>query len=249
MGEVDVVDAMMAKFAADVERRGWSQCWVGADFDGDENDTSAFAYTLGFTQTYGQPDLVMVGFGPNDSHTVFSLLAEKAAAGEQLEARSRPEGVLQPGHAPWLLEVNPETAEMFCTKRLYGSWDFRALQVVLPALDDSFPWEAGYPDGSQQKVLGRTPDQWLDKGRDFEDSDWSNHRPGRARAEMMREMRIDGRTLEDVGKEFGISGGRVGQILEATFGHTYVKEARARAGFFDSYPRPRPYRRFGRLIV
>lgn len=141
--------AMLKGIKADIKKYGFKTIGVlGDGFDG------SFAYTVGLEATYGHPELLMTGIGPDTAHFCFERLLEQVLAGSSLNFDDVMHGACR--FPMQIRRVNSKRAceeHMLLTKDFYGGSDeFQVLQLVYPDPKGVFPWQEGY-DFPQQELL------------------------------------------------------------------------------------------------
>lgn len=113
-----------------------------------------WAYSLGFMETYGHPEVIAFDMPPNIANSAFWRVAERLKAGEVFD---------QDGQ-PWIIEdeeigvwrrVHPTQIDApegwFSAGRLYrGRYtrraDYRVMQLVLRDEASRYPWDPGYDE-------------------------------------------------------------------------------------------------------
>ncbi|HEX8693668.1 MAG TPA: DUF4262 domain-containing protein [Longimicrobium sp.] len=138
-----------------VQAQGWT--YIYTPFEG---HPVAYGYTVGFTETFGFPEAVVLGLAQETIGFLFARLAEK------LRMCERPplDQPLDLGlTVPLVLRAIPaevarthlKIANVFYEHRTDG---YEAVQVVWPDAAGRFPWEAGYERaGNYQPQLFQGP--------------------------------------------------------------------------------------------
>ena len=127
---------------ANVERFGW-HCTSVAPREGD--DSPRFTYTVGLTQSYGQPEFIIFGLNSNVAHGILSILAKAAAAGE-MYSLDKPCDELVDGYSCAFVPVPRERYNDYVFSALwyYAEREFPLFQVVWPDRDGRYPWSHGF---------------------------------------------------------------------------------------------------------
>lgn len=132
-----------------VERIGFRVTAVGASRKGDP----AFAYSTGFPDTLGQPEVIVFGLPVEGMAAMIGELFDQCRAGLRLADGMEVTGLLG-GHACVMRAVKPEniTGEyfhfaMWYRQRQSGLAMTEAFQIVWPgAKSGLFPWDPGCSD-------------------------------------------------------------------------------------------------------
>lgn len=104
------------------------------------------AYTVGLTETYGHPEVVVFGLSPLEATKALQTVAAQVKSiGQTFTTDLVYRHVFQ-NHRAAFRHVPPEKAcsvlSLACQR--YGQGAFEALQLVWPDDADRFPWEKGY---------------------------------------------------------------------------------------------------------
>jgi hypothetical protein len=128
-------DELLFDLHGRIERDGWTAMHVEAG-----HDNPSWSYTIGLTESFDHPELVVVGLHPPDAAWLLGWVAARIDAGAGFEAG---EHILMPGAGIDVLvgEVHPDqwTNDVFNTwLNYYGALgppypERRALQLILPA--------------------------------------------------------------------------------------------------------------------
>lgn len=120
------------------------------DQDEDGPEPEQFAYSVGFTETVNQPEVIVFGFSPDLSASVINGVLDLCKSGFVMEDWKVIEGLLQ-GHRCVLREVELENliphyfnAAIWHAEQKRGKPFNRAFQIVWPGIDDGLmPWDKG----------------------------------------------------------------------------------------------------------
>jgi hypothetical protein len=134
--------------------------WHGINVVEDDNHPP-WSYTIGFYETWGFPELIILGRSRATAHHILETIALR------LEADDRPDlkattGTLISGAQCHFLEV----AERYYQDHVgFARWFYRKrhfplYQVVWPNTDGFYPWDAGAPTSFKewQPVLALPPE-------------------------------------------------------------------------------------------
>lgn len=111
---------------------------------GESDAEPAFTYTIGLYQNYRHPEICLVGFRPELSHTLLNLLGEAIKNGSTFREGPPYAEVIQ-NYPVYFLTLN--TSQVKST--LVRAWVFYegdtppALQLFLPDKNGKFPWDEG----------------------------------------------------------------------------------------------------------
>lgn len=133
-----------------LEREGWALDAVGARTDIDP-PLPRYAYTIGFEDRFGFPELCLFGLAPVACRGLFGLVADALAGGTELPVGAAFIGLLDGGQACALLPVDaPSSVGLFPSlaehHRLAGDADddFRMVQLAWPDPAGRLPWEPDF---------------------------------------------------------------------------------------------------------
>ena len=140
------------KLLANIESYGWQCTSVGAG-DGQP----CFSYTIGLFQSFGYPELMIIGLPSDVAHGVLSVAANAAHEGKPLNV-DEPIDSLVEGYSCVFVKVPEESYGQYV---LSASWyyegnAFPLYQVVWPSEEGRFPWHAraGKKFRAAQPVVG-----------------------------------------------------------------------------------------------
>lgn len=149
-----------------LERQGWAIDAVGPSGDADA-PIPRFAYTIGFEEQFGFPELCVFGLAPVACRSLFDLVADALAGGTELPVGPPFIGLLDGGQPCALLPVDvPAAAGMFPSltehHRLAGEPEdaFRMVQLAWPDGAGNLPWEPAFDPSLAlaQLLLGDPPE-------------------------------------------------------------------------------------------
>lgn len=136
-------DSARRKFADKISEHvssvGWSVIGVGAG-----PDANPFAYTVGLTESYGHPELVMVGLSLTAMHQMLNIAGIRVRAGERFEDGQR-YGQIAGGYDVEAVKLATKFASEVLTVAAarYGG-TVSALQLMWPDAAGLFSWEDGF---------------------------------------------------------------------------------------------------------
>lgn len=148
-----------------LEREGWAMDAVPARGDA-EAPIPRYAYTVGFEERFGFPEVCVFGLAPVACRGLFDLVADALAGGTELPVGAPFIGLLDGGQPCALLPVDaagavgmfPALAEHHI---LAGEAPdaFRMVQLAWPDGDGALPWESAFAPALApvQLLLGEPP--------------------------------------------------------------------------------------------
>lgn len=121
--------------------------------DGGKSGDPSFAYSVGFPDLLGQPEVIVFGLPLKMMGQMIGMLSDQCRAGLHMEDRMKIEGILG-GHVCVLRAVKPENividyfnSAMWYQQRQTGTDMTEAFQLVWPgAKTGLFPWDEGCAD-------------------------------------------------------------------------------------------------------
>jgi len=104
-----------------------------------------FAYSIGLTKSYGQPELLCFGLPAEVMHSMINGIRDRMAGGEVFSDAQRVSGLIQ-GYDCQLKKVQASRYREFLGYALWfhESDKFDVLQIVWPDKAHRFPWDDGY---------------------------------------------------------------------------------------------------------
>jgi hypothetical protein len=129
-----------------IRRFGWTATYIPED-----ESSPCFAYTTGFPESLGAPELIMFGFDPGSAEWLFKLAYDQIKAGELRLRDMLPWSVGWPedrgGRLMWRA-VHPSQMETgyfpLSLERGMAWQEMRAYQLVISDNNGVFPWEPDY---------------------------------------------------------------------------------------------------------
>jgi hypothetical protein len=120
----------------DVEKYGWHVIHVMADAEG-----PSFAYTIGLTERYGHPEIIVFGLPSTVTHPVLNQIGEAVKSGQRFDPGSASDAFLE-GHACHFVAFPRAQYRAFLGYALwfYDGDGFPAVQCVWPDRAGRFPW-------------------------------------------------------------------------------------------------------------
>jgi hypothetical protein len=148
------------KFAWMIETNGWLLEPVAARTDIDP-PIPGYSYTIGFEETFGFPEVLIVGLKPVHARGLAGLLADLLRGGTQVPVGELFRGLYDGEQRAALLPVDAEAmADLFTSATAwYGERPFRVVQLAWPDRAGWLPWESGFDPAlaGVQLVLGDPP--------------------------------------------------------------------------------------------
>jgi len=139
------LNAIRRQIEANIQKFGWAVQGVLPD-----DDTPSYSYTIGLTETFGHPELLMMGFSPDLMMQLLNLVGDLVKGGERFGDWSASDVVVRDFSV--ILRLVPHAvAEQWARaaseryRRQGKPWSL--LQVFLPDQAGLFPWQlASMPD-------------------------------------------------------------------------------------------------------
>lgn len=120
-----------------IRRVGWCVQGVGGG-----DDDPPFAYTVGLTETFGHPEIFIVGFGFQMSQNVLNSAADAIRRGHRLDSNKLADEVIQNFPvAVRTLGKKQAGARGKVARARYAPKGFEAVQMFLPDASGRFPWD------------------------------------------------------------------------------------------------------------
>jgi len=133
-----------------LERQGWAIDAVPAR-PGEDAAFPSYAFTVGFEDHFGFPEVCVVGLSPVACRGLFDLVADALAGGTELPVGAPFMGLLDGGQPCALLPVDAATCvEMFPSLAEHHTLagdapdGFELVQLTWPDAEGRLPWEPGF---------------------------------------------------------------------------------------------------------
>ena len=150
---------------ANVEAHGWQATNVF-----DPKCGPSFSYSVGFPQTLGCPDCIIVGLTSEIMHHMLWEIFHQIRKGETLVAGARWDGLLSGDFKCVSLPIRPDvmesdyrlsSSEWYLRNVMKSDSPFEAFQIVWPSVHGHlYPWDSDCPIEvlEAQPVLGEAPE-------------------------------------------------------------------------------------------
>lgn len=108
-----------------------------------DNDTPAFSYTIGLTESFRHPELILIGLHPQVSQTILNRAGTMIKEGHRFGDMSRADTVIE--NYPVAFRDVPSPAKQTWAKGDVTRYPdgFALLQMFYPDIKGLFPWENG----------------------------------------------------------------------------------------------------------
>jgi len=131
-----------------IHRAGFAFICIGPDVD-----APPFAYTVGLTETYGCPELLIFGVGEQIANVAFHSVVDKIKSGTRF---SDGDVLVEVLNLPCSIKVVPSEAALKFALNVASRYEHSAQlptfqQIVYPDRAGVFPWEPGY-DESMRRI-------------------------------------------------------------------------------------------------
>jgi hypothetical protein len=142
-----------------IEKHRWMVQMVAPTVEQADNlDCSPFVYSIGLTESFGHPELIMIGINPQSGGRIINSAGDLIKDGERL---TLPDGVdvkymdnlFGNNYRAAIKKVTrpAKLANLCQAANLYGDDGFEALQIVMPDKNGNFPWDEGYDSQAMRK--------------------------------------------------------------------------------------------------
>ncbi|MBZ9713873.1 DUF4262 domain-containing protein [Deinococcus multiflagellatus] len=130
-----VADPVWARVLAGARAYGWQVVMVPEDAEG-----PAFAYTVGLTQTFRHPELILFGLPLPTMQAILNLAVALIREGQRFQAGTHSEQLLEQTEVRFG-QVNARHHGEFLgtAQRFSGDVPFAALQIIWPNRAGQFP--------------------------------------------------------------------------------------------------------------
>jgi hypothetical protein len=137
--------------AANIQKYGWHCLHVF----GDETGRSQFTYTIGLTETYGVPEIMVFGLPADRGHGLLSACAALIKEGHRFETDMPDENVLQGDYNVIFKTAKPQCFDEYfgTAMRYYGAQKFEAMVMFIPDKQHRFPWKMTYEGAPAKEAL------------------------------------------------------------------------------------------------
>jgi len=126
----------------------------------DENNPP-FGYSIGLFETYGHPEILIVGLKLDLIHSLINIIAEKIKEGAVFAHGKYYPDILTNFNC-YFTTVERSYYEEYVQQAInfYGSNNFPLLQCIYPTIKNIYPWQAEWPEDIAylQPILGETID-------------------------------------------------------------------------------------------
>jgi Domain of unknown function (DUF4262) len=117
--------------------------------------STQFTYTIGFTESYGVPEIMLFGFPHDRSHPILSTCAALIKEGYRFETDMPHDNILQGGYEVIFKSAKPQCFEEYfgTAMRYYGARPFEAIVMFIPDKHHRFPWKMSYAGAPAAEAL------------------------------------------------------------------------------------------------
>jgi len=135
-----------AKVGKDIEEHGWHVIKVQS-----KDSKPSFAYSIGLFQSFGHPEILIVGLAPDTMHRMINNIGSDVTQGKAYHDGDV-SGEILDGYECIFREVLSEHyRELFGWAIWhYKGTEFRTLQCIWPDRNHRFPWEIECESGIRE---------------------------------------------------------------------------------------------------
>ncbi|MBB1400090.1 DUF4262 domain-containing protein [Pseudoalteromonas sp. SG44-8] len=116
-------------------------CYVTSVFDPD-GESPNFTYSTGITDTYGAPELIIIGLNTDLAQSIVNNYAGRLKNGEEFTIGEFYEGFLEGFDVTFSGVSLKNKKEYMLSACWYNADEFEALQLVYPTTSGVWPWDA-----------------------------------------------------------------------------------------------------------
>ncbi len=134
------------KIAEHIEEYGWHCLHILPTQE--KNDHEQFSYSIGFSETYNAPEILVFGLSREKSHALLNECAQLLHDGHIFRADIPDGSVLSGSYKVVFKPVKKECFDQYLgtAVRYFGTKPFDAMVMFLPDKNNRFPWESSYCD-------------------------------------------------------------------------------------------------------
>lgn len=135
-----IKEEFMAKMKADVGKFGWHCLSV---FPTEDDEGEIFTYTVGLTETFNHPEIMIFGLSKDTAHGILADCVERIRNGGVFLPSEEYSNVIGGGYKVVFKRVKSEClSEYFgMAGRYYEGKDFSGLIMFWPSKNHRFPWD------------------------------------------------------------------------------------------------------------
>lgn len=138
----EALAAQNKQVAENILRCGWHCLHIAPCKDGE----APFTYSIGFTETFGAPEVLVFGLPAEKAHSLLNACASALKGGHAITPDVENPKILSGGYKVIFRRVRPECFGEYLgvAGRYYQGGPFGAVVMFLPDSEHRFPWQAGY---------------------------------------------------------------------------------------------------------
>jgi hypothetical protein len=144
-----------------IKEYGWTVLMV-MDRKDEPTGEPNFAYSIGMYETFGLPEILIIGLKPELQHVLINNIGGSYKSGLKLQSGIFQKDIID-NFDCLIVEVEKKYYEDYFGQALayYGHDNFPVYQIVYPTTKGIFPWEADFPKTLKQPILGERLDKSL----------------------------------------------------------------------------------------
>ena len=139
------------RIADNIREHGWHCLHVFPNVEGQEK----FSYSVGFTESYGAPEVLIFGLEREKAHALLNECANLFKNGHKIAPEAEDSNVLAGDYSVVFKSIRPEFfGEYLGTAiRYYQERPFTAAVMFIPDRAHHFAWQQGYSDIPADEAL------------------------------------------------------------------------------------------------
>lgn len=136
-----------------IKKHGWTVMKIMDSLDTLTEEPN-FAYSIGMYETFGLPEIVIIGLKPELQHALINNIGESYREGIKFKSGTFQKDIIA-NFDCLIVEVEKKYHEDYFGRALwyYGHDNFPVYQIVYPTTKGIFPWEKGFPETLKQPIL------------------------------------------------------------------------------------------------
>jgi hypothetical protein len=144
-------EKIIERARSDVQTFGW-HCISVVPGEGESGEN--FTYTIGLSETFGHPEIMIFGLNSNTSHGILSDCVQQIREGTRFQAGVEYSEVLGGGYKVIFKKVRAECLPEYfgAAVRFYDGKEFEGIVLFWPDRDHLFPWQDSVSSAQREAV-------------------------------------------------------------------------------------------------